>query len=107
MSEFIALIQGPAAAASVLGAILWTAWKFFLDYVIPRIDGALKEGNDRYREMMTEHKADRDAWLASIDKITHRLDRMSALTDDMSKSVESLHSQVAAITQSLQDERKP
>lgn len=106
MQEFITLVQGPAAAASILGAILYTVWKFFLDYAVPRIDLALKENNDRYKELLTEHKADRDAWLTSIDKISDRLDRMSALTDEMSKSVTQLHSQVEQITETLQNERK-
>jgi uncharacterized protein YlxW (UPF0749 family) len=106
MEEFITLIQGPAAATVLLGAILYTIWKFVLDTVVPRVDAALKESNERYKEMMTEHKADREAWLKSIDKITHRLDKMSELTDDMAKTVESLHHSVSAITQQLQDSRK-
>lgn len=106
MEEFITLVQGPAAAASVLGAILYTVWKFFLDYVIPRFDLALKENNDRYKDLLSEHKSDREAWLQSIDKISERLDRMSEVTDDMAKTVENLHSSVTAITQQLQNERK-
>lgn len=106
MEQFITLIQGPAAATVLLGAILYTAYKFVLDYVIPRIDASLKESNERYRELLHEHKTDREAWLHSIDKITHRLDKMSEVTDDMAKTVDSLHKTVSAITQSLQDERK-
>jgi chromosome segregation ATPase len=106
MEEFVTLIQGPAAATVLMGAILYTAYKFVLDYVIPRIDAALKESNERYKEMLTEHKADREAWLQSIDKISERIDRMSEVTDDMAKTVENLHSSVTAITQQLQNERK-
>jgi hypothetical protein len=109
MEEFVTLIQGPAAATVLMGAILYTAYKFVLDYVIPRIDAALKESNERYKEMLTEHKADREAWLHSIDKITHRLDKMSEVTDDMAKTVAQLHSQVSTITETLRDrpERGP
>lgn len=106
MEEFVTLIQGPAAATVLMGAILYTAYKFVLDYVIPRIDASLKESNERYKEMLHEHKADREAWLQSIDKISERLDRMSEVTDDMAKTVENLHSSVTAITQQLQNERK-
>jgi chromosome segregation ATPase len=106
MEEFVTLIQGPAAATVLMGAILYTAYKFVLDYVIPRIDASLKESNERYKEMLTEHKADREAWLQSIDKISERIDRMSEVTDDMAKTVENLHSSVTAITQQLQNERK-
>jgi chromosome segregation ATPase len=106
MEEFVTLIQGPAAATVLMGAILYTAYKFVLDYVIPRIDAALKESNERYKEMLTEHKADREAWLQSIDKISERIDRMSEVTDDMAKTVENLHRSVAGITQQLQNERK-
>ena len=106
MEEFVTLIQGPAAATVLMGAILYTAYKFVLEYVIPRIDAALKESNERYKEMLTEHKADREAWLQSIDKISERIDRMSEVTDDMAKTVENLHSSVTAITQQLQNERK-
>jgi chromosome segregation ATPase len=105
MEEFVTLIQGPAAATVLMGAILYTAYKFVLDYVIPRIDAALKESNERYKEMLTEHKADREAWLQSIDKISERIDRMSEVTDDMAKTVENLHRSVAGITQQLQNER--
>lgn len=105
MEEFVTLIQGPAAATVLMGAILYTAYKFVLDYVIPRIDAALKENNERYKEMLTEHKADREAWLQSIDKISERIDRMSEVTDDMAKTVENLHRSVAGITQQLQNER--
>jgi chromosome segregation ATPase len=106
MEEFVTLIQGPAAATVLMGAILYTAYKFVLEYVIPRIDAALKESNERYKEMLTEHKADREAWLQSIDKISERIDRMSEVTDDMAKTVENLHRSVAGITQQLQNERK-
>lgn len=107
MEQLIPLIQGPAGATVIMAVIIATAYKFVITYMIPRLDATMKENNDRYREMIAEHKEDRAAWLTSIDKITNRLDRMSELTDDMAKSVDSLHSQVAAITQSLQDERKP
>jgi hypothetical protein len=107
MEQFIALIQGPAAATVLMAVIIATAYKFIINYIIPRVDAMLKDSNERYREMMAEHKEDRAAWLKSIDKITHRLDRMSELTDVMSKSVDSLHNQVAGITQQLQDDRKP
>lgn len=106
MEEFVTLIQGPAAATVLMGAILYTAYKFVLDYVVPRVDAALKESNERYKEMLAEHKADREAWLQSIDKISERLDKMSEVTDDMAKTVENLHSSVTAITQQLQNERK-
>jgi hypothetical protein len=109
MEEFVTLIQGPAAATVLMGAILYTAYKFVLDYVLPRIDASLKESNDRYKEMLAEHKSDREAWLHSIDKITHRLDKMSEVTDDMAKTVAQLHSQVSTITETLRDrpERGP
>jgi len=106
MEEFITLIQGPAAATVLMAAILYTAYKFVLDVVVPRIDDALKDSNERYKEMLAEHKADREAWLQSIDKISDRLDKMSEVTDDMAKTVENLHSSVTAITQQLQNERK-
>lgn len=104
--QFITLIQGPAAATVLMAAILVAIYKFVINYVIPRIDTALKESDERYKVMINEHKADREAWLKSIDKITHRLDKMSEVTDDMAKTVDSLHKTVAGITQSLQDSRK-
>jgi len=109
MEQFVTLIQGPAAATVLMGAILVTAYKFVLNYVLPRIDASLKESNDRYKEMLAEHKSDREAWLQSIDKITHRLDKMSEVTDDMAKTVAQLHSQVSTITETLRDrpERGP
>lgn len=106
MEQFIALIQGPAAATVLMAAIIATAYKFVINYVIPRIDASLRESNDRYKELLAEHKSDREAWLASIDKITHRLDKMSEVTDDMAKTVENLHNSVSAITQQLQNDRK-
>lgn len=109
MEQFITLIQGPAAATVLMGAILVTAYKFVINYVVPRIDTSLKESNERYKELIAEHKADREAWLKSIDKISERLDKMSEVTDDMAKTVSHLHSQVSAITETLRDrpERGP
>lgn len=106
MEQFVGLIQGPAAATVLMAAIIATAYKFVINYVIPRIDASLKESNERYKEMIAEHKSDREAWLQSIDKITNRLDKMSEVTDDMAKTVENLHNSVSAITQQLQDSRK-
>jgi hypothetical protein len=106
MEQFITLIQGPAAATVLMGAILVTAYKFVINYVVPRIDTSLKESNERYKELIAEHKADREAWLHSIDKISERLDRMSEMTNDMAKTVEGLHKSVSEITQKLQDSRK-
>lgn len=106
MEQLIPLIQGPAGATVIMAVIIATAYKFVITYMIPRLDATMKENNDRYKEMMAEHKEDRAAWLTSIDKISDRLDRMSALTDEMSKSVTQLHSQVEQITETLQNERK-
>ena len=105
MEEFITLIQGPAAATVLMAVIIATAYKFVINYVIPRIDNSLKESNERYKEMVSEHKADREAWLHSIDKISARLDKMSEVTDDMAKTVEGLHKSVSEIHQKMQNER--
>lgn len=109
MEQFITLIQGPASATVLMAIIIATAYKFVLTYVIPRIDQSLKDNNDRFKEMVAEHKSDREAWLNSIDKITNRLDKMSEVTDDMAKTVAQLHSQVSNITETLRDrpERGP
>lgn len=106
MEQIVTLIQGPAAATVLMAVIIATAYKFVINYIIPRIDASLKESNERYKELLAEHKTDREAWLHSIDKISHRLDKMSEVTDDMAKTVESLHKTVEGITQTLQDARK-
>jgi methyl-accepting chemotaxis protein len=106
MEEFITLIQGPAAATVVMGIILYTVWKFVVDTIVPRVDQSLKESNDRYKEMVSEHKEDREMFVQTIERITARIDKMNDVTDDMAKSVEGLHKSVSEIHQKLQKERE-
>lgn len=97
MEQIIALIQGPASATVIMAAIIFSSYKFVLDHVVPRVDLALKESNDRYKAMIQEHKSDRDAWLGSICWITERLDKMTDTTADMNKCMEELHQSVTEI----------
>lgn len=106
MEEFITLIQGPAAATVIMGAIIYGAWNFLNNIIVPRVDQMIKENNERYKEIFNQHQVDRDVWLHSIDKISDRLDKMSAVTEEISKTVEGLHKTITDITQKLQDEKK-
>lgn len=105
MEQFLTLLQGPAAATVLMGAILYTAYKFVLTYAIPRFDQTLKESNERFNAVVAEHKADRDAFVHTIERITARIDKMNEVTDEMARSVEGLHKSVSEIHQKLQDER--
>lgn len=105
MEQFITLIQGPAAASVVMGLVIYGFWQFLNNIIVPRVDVMIKENNERYKEMFTQHQTDREVWLKSIDKISERLDRMSEVTEDMSKTVQGLHQTITEITQKLQVER--
>ena len=106
MEEFVSLIQGPAAATVIMGCIIYGAWQFLNNIIVPRVDAMIKENNERYKEIFSQHQADRDVWLKSIDKISERLDKMSEVTEEMGKVVQSLHDSISDITQKLQDQRK-
>ena len=106
MEEFVSLIQGPAAATVIMGCIIYGAWQFLNNIIVPRVDSMIKENNERYKEIFSQHQADRDVWLKSIDKISERLDKMSEVTEEMGKVVQSLHDSISDITQKLQDQRK-
>ena len=106
MEQYINLIQGPAAASVVMGLIIYGLWQFLNNIIVPRVDMMIKENSERYKEMFTQHQADREVWLKSIDKISERLDRMSEVTEDMSKTVQGLHQTITEITQKLQVERE-
>jgi len=105
MEEFLTLMQGPAAATVLMGAILYTAYKFVLTYAIPLFQQTLKESNERFTAVVAEHKADRDTFVSTIERITTRIDKMNEVTDEMARSVEGLHKSVSEIHQKLQDER--
>ena len=106
MEQIIPLLQGPAAATVLMAVILYSVWKFVIDTIVPRVDLTLKESSDRYTEMVTEHKADREMFVQTIDRITHRIDKMNDVADDMAKSVEGLHKSVSEIHQKFQNERE-
>lgn len=107
MEQLIDIIQGPAGAGGVMAAVIYGAWTFLNNVVVPRVDGMIKDNNERYKEIFAAHQQDRQVWLQSIDKIADRLDTMSAVTTEMSKTVEGLHKTVTAITQMMQVEHKP
>lgn len=104
-ADLIALIQGPAAATVIMGAILVAGYKFLLNVVVPRVDASLKESNERYKDLIKEHREDREAWMVSIDKMASGLDDMTDSMAQMSKTVEGLHKSVSEIHQKMQDER--
>jgi divalent metal cation (Fe/Co/Zn/Cd) transporter len=105
MEQFVTLIQGPAAATVIMGCIIYGAWQFLNNIIVPRVDSMIKENNERYKEIFSQHQSDRDTWLRSIDKISDRLDKMSEVTEEMSHTVEALHRTITEITQKLQDSR--
>jgi len=105
MEQFIPLLQGPAAASVIMGLIIYGAWTFLNNVIVPRVDSMIKENNERYKEIFKQHQDDRDVWLKSIDKISERLDKMSEVTEDMGKTVQGLHQTITEITQKLQDSR--
>lgn len=105
MEQFITLIQGPAAASVIMGFIIYGAWSFLNNIIVPRVDSMIKENNERYKEIFSQHQADREVWLKSIDKISERLDKMSDVTEEMSRTVEGLHKTITEITQKLSDSR--
>jgi len=107
MQEFIEIVQGPAGAAGVMAAVIYGAWTFLNNVVVPRVDLMIRDNNERYKEIFSAHQQDREVWLQSIDKIADRLDKMSEVTTEMSKTVEGLHKTVTSITQMMQDEHKP
>ena len=106
MEEFVSLIQGPAAATVIMGCIIYGAWQFLNNIIVPRVDSMIKENNERYKEIFSQHQSDRDVWLKSIDKISERLDKMNEVTEEISHTVEALHNTITDITQKLQDDRK-
>lgn len=105
MEQLIPLLQGPAAASVIMGLIIYSAWTFLNNVVVPRVDSMIKENNERYKEIFKQHQDDRDVWLKSIDKISERLDKMSEVTEEMSKTVEGLHKTITEITQKIQETR--
>ena len=107
MEAMIDMAMGPAGAAGVMAMVIYGAWTFLNNVIVPRVDGMIKDNNERYKEIFAAHQQDREVWLKSIDKIADRLDKMSEVTTEMSKTVEGLHKTVTAITQMMQVERKP
>lgn len=107
MEQLIDIIQGPAGAAGVMAMVIYGAWTFLNNVVVPRVDIMIKDNNERYKEIFAAHQQDRAVWLHSIDKIADRLDKMSEVTVEMSKTVDGLSKTVTAITQMLQEPRKP
>lgn len=105
MEQLIPLLQGPAAASVIMGLIIYGAWTFLNNVIVPRVDSMIKENNERYKEIFKQHQDDRDVWLKSIDKIAERLDKMSEVTEEMSKTVEGLHKTITEITQKIQETR--
>jgi hypothetical protein len=105
MEQFINIIQGPAGAIGVMATVLYGAWTFLNNVVVPRVDLMIKDNNERYKEIFSQHQADREVWLKSIDKISERLDKMSEVTEEMSRTVEGLHKTITEITQKLSDSR--
>ena len=105
MEQFINIIQGPAGAIGVMAAVLYGAWTFLNNVVVPRVDLMIKDNNERYKEIFGQHQADREVWLKSIDKISQRLDKMSDVTEEMSRTVEGPHKTITEITQKIQETR--
>lgn len=106
MEQLIPIIQGPAGAAATMAMVIWGAWKFLNNVVVPRVDSMIRDNNERYKEIFSAHGQDREVWLQSIDKIAERLDKMSDATAEMRATLGVLSTTVGAITQTLQDERK-
>ena len=101
-TAFISLLTGPAGALALSVGILW----WLGNQAIPLLKGYLLKQNDLIAELVKSHQCDRDSFVASLDKISDRLDRMSESTVAIHSTVQQLSSSVEAITAKLKDERK-
>ena len=102
-TAFISLITGPAGALALAVGMLW----WLGNAALPLLKSYLLRQNDLIAELVKSHQADRDSFVASLDKISDRLDKMSEATTSIHSTVQQLSSSVEAITAKLKDERKP
>lgn len=101
-TAFISLITGPAGALALSVGILW----WLANSALPLLKNYLLKQNDLISELVKSHQLDRDSFVASLDKISDRLDKMSEATTSIHSTVQQLSSSVEAITAKLKDERK-
>jgi hypothetical protein len=84
------LLNGPAAATVVMAVILATGYRLLVNVAIPRLDKMLKDCNDRMKELMREHAADRSMFVSSMTALTDRIDKMTASVDMLKVDVADL-----------------
>jgi len=100
-AAFIQLVTGPTGALALsVGILIWLG-----KTAVPILKSYLEKQNDLISELVKSHQCDRDSFVASLTKISDRLDQMSEATVAIHSTVKALSSSVEAITAKLKDER--
>lgn len=93
----IAALMGPAGALILAVLILYGLYKLTIEHLLPIVKQWFEDNQQNIKDLMQEHKEDREAFQASIESL---LERFKSHEDD----IKDIKEDIGDIKKKLEDE---
>ena len=81
---------GPYGAIAVLILILYTIYKVFIEHAIPIAKTYVDNQQEAMKNILTEHKADREVFQSTITTLAKRQDKLEDDVEDIKTDVKKI-----------------
>lgn len=81
---------GPYGAIAVLLLILYTIYKVFIEHAVPLAKNYVDNQQSAMKDILTEHKADREVFQSTITTLAKRQDKLEDDVEDIKTDVKKI-----------------
>jgi len=89
-ASIVSLLTGPFSSLLLLAGMGLGAWRFFSSKVIPAVSRWVDQHLDSHSRMITEHAADRAAWLLQVKECAEQGNRIEKKIGGLYARIDSL-----------------
>lgn len=90
INSIISLASGPAGAIAVLVVVLYGIYKLFIEHAIPIAKTYVDNQQTAMKDILTEHKADREVFQTTITTLAKRQDKLEDDVEDIKTDIKQI-----------------
>lgn len=95
------LLTGPTSALILLLGMGLGLWRFLTNTGVPAVRAWVSQHLNQVDELLSQHQADREAWLSSMQNCHERATTLSSDIDSVSRKVSGLYARHEALQNRL------
>jgi len=94
VTTIISLASGPAGAIAVLVLVLYTIYKLFIEHAMPIAKTYVLNQQENMKDILTEHKADREVFQTTITTLAKRQDKLEDDVEDIKTDIKQIMTKI-------------